>query len=312
MDATKEAQFDTNKEERQGAWIVLAMFGVAAAVPPLASTWMVRELESGSGPHSGMGAPLVLVGLIIVGFLSVALGVLGAALVLYGLVRVQMHGPIYVVGGILATALAVSPVIMGWNEWNEPSKADFDPGDCSSCAADSFDGKCVLPWGSGSVNITSLGECRGGRRDGQWIFRNAEKRKIALFTFREGLRHGRFETETVRGAFVDDMRDGDWSWLRFQRTIKQGQYVRGHADGRWTCFSDDDDRDQELTWLVFESGRVVEGTGSVYVGGSVVSAGDAVGALAPEGIFCDRPSGDSHVSTFTRMIRAEPRTASPE
>ena len=52
--------FDTNKEERQGAWVVLFLYGAVAVVPPLASLWLARQLESGSGPHSGMGLPLVL------------------------------------------------------------------------------------------------------------------------------------------------------------------------------------------------------------------------------------------------------------
>ncbi len=78
--------FDPSKEQRQGAWIVLALYGAAAAVPPLASHWMTRELHSGSGPHSGMGLPLVLGGLAFVGLASLALGLVGTILVIYGAV----------------------------------------------------------------------------------------------------------------------------------------------------------------------------------------------------------------------------------
>ena len=87
--------FDTNKEERHGAWVVLVLYGVVAAVPPLACLWMVRALESGSGPHSGMGAPLFLGGLAFAGLASLALGLLGTVLVIYGVVRMKMHGPFY-------------------------------------------------------------------------------------------------------------------------------------------------------------------------------------------------------------------------
>lgn len=277
--------FDTNKEERHGAWVVLVLYGVVAAVPPLACLWMVRALESGSGPHSGMGAPLFLGGLAFAGLASLALGLLGTVLVIYGVVRMKMHGPFYPLGCLLATFLALTPVLLGWNELNEPpAEADFDPGDCAACAAE---GAYVLPWGSSSIGITGSGECRSGRRDGVWIFRGAENREMASFAFANGVLHGPFETETIRGAYADGMRDGDWSWQQFGRTMKRGRYVEGLADGRWLCL--DRDGGEELSWVLFDRGEVVEGNGNVYVGGYVESSSDAVSKLVPDGIFCDDP-----------------------
>lgn len=59
----------------------------------------------------------------------------------------------------------------------------------------------------------------------------------------------------------------------------------GQADGRWACL--DEDSGDELTWVIFDRGRVVEGTADVYAGESIVLSSDAEGELAPEGIFCE-------------------------
>ena len=113
--------FDPNKEERQGAWLVPGLYSVAAMALSIAALWISRAMEVGSGPHSGVGVPLLLVGLGIVGIASLVLGLVGVVIVIYGLVRITVHGPVYVLGSVVATCLAFTPIVMGWNELNEPS-----------------------------------------------------------------------------------------------------------------------------------------------------------------------------------------------
>lgn len=298
-------EFDTDKEERQGAWVVLAMFAVAAAVPPVACLWILRKLES-TDPTSLMGVGPFLGGLTIAGIAAIALGFIGAVLVVYGLVRVNLHGPFYVLGGLLTTTMALSPILMGWNTIDEiPSVEDFDPGDCSSCGDD---GACVQPWPALGSRIPALGECRGGRREGEWVFGRPNERRLASFTFEAGLRHGPFETDAVRGSFRDDLRDGEWAWFRSGRIFARGQYVVGQADGRWACLDEDSTDELELLWVLFDRGRVVEGTADVYAGGSIVASSDAEGELAAEGIFCEPPGGPAPIDHFERMVLAEPQT----
>ncbi len=276
---------------------MLALYGAAAALPPLACHWLLRELHSGSGPHSGMGTPLVLAGLAFAGVASLIIGMLGTLLVVYGVVRLKMLGSVYLLCSLTATVLAVTPAIMGWNEVNEPPPAAFDPGDCTGCAVE---GKCALPWGSASSGIMSLGECRSGRRHGLWIFRDRDHEEIASFAFADGVRHGPFETQTIRGAFANGVRDGDWLWRQFGRTVKQGLYVDGRADGRWTCFRRD--REEELSWVLFERGRVVEGTGALRVRGYIELPSEAAGKLVPDGIFCEDPGVEPSDMLFGRMF----------
>ncbi len=207
-----------------------------------------------------------------------------------------MHGPVYLLTSLLATFLALTPVLMGWNELNEPcARADFDPGDCTACAVE---GACVLPWGGASIGIKSVGECRSERRHGEWIFRDKEKHKIASFAFANGVRHGPFETNTIRGAYANGLRDGDWSWHQFERTQKLGRYVEGLADGRWACF--DRVGEEELSWVLFDRGEVLEGNGNVYLDGYIESAVNAAGKLVPAGIFCDDAEPSDMV--FGRMF----------
>ena len=119
MEEGLRMMFDPHKEERQGAWLVLALYSAAALALPIVGLWMTREMDSGSGPHSGMGVPLLLAGLLVVGLASLMLGLAGIVIVIYGVVRVTMHGPVYLLGSLLATFLAFTPVVMGWKELNE-------------------------------------------------------------------------------------------------------------------------------------------------------------------------------------------------
>jgi len=286
-------EFDTDKEERHGAWVVLAMYAVAATVPLLACVWIRRQLEytalvsrTGIGPFLG--------GLTIAGLAAYALGVVGIVLVIYGLVRVRMHGLLYVVVGLLATATAISPILVGWNAIDEtPLVEDFDPGDCSICGDD---GGCVRPWPVLGSKIPALGECRGGRREGEWVFGRRNERRMASFTFESGLRHGPFETDSIHGSFRDDLRDGEWVWFRSGQIVARGRYVGGEPDGRWACL--DEDTGDEVAWALFDRGRFIKGT---------AETSDA----EAQGIYCDPLDGSPPIDPFELMVLAKPR-AKPE
>ena len=298
-------EFDTDKEERQGAWVVLAMFAVMAAAPPLGCLWMLDRLDrlASASMSSAMGVGPWLGGLAVVGVAAISLSVIGAGLVLYGLVRVQMHGPVYVLGGVLTTAVALSPVLLGWNRIDDiPAVADFDPGDCSICGGEL---ECDHPWPALGPRITARGECRGGRREGEWVFGTRRDREIASFRFAAGLRNGPFETPAVRGSFRDDVRDGEWTWLRSGGVVARGHYVEGSADSRWACL--DEESGDELSWVVFERGRVVEGTGDVRRGDDVLVSIDAEDELELEGIACESLGGSPPLDHFERLVSAEPR-----
>ena len=86
-----------------------------------------------------------------------------------------------------------------------------------------------------------------------------------------------------------------------------GIYVGGQADGRWACLDQESADELELTWVIFDRGRVVEGTADVHARGSVVASSDAGGELASEGICCEPPGGPPPIDHFERMVLAEPR-----
>lgn len=83
-------------------------------------------------------------------------------------------------------------------------------------------------------------------RQGAWVVLAmfgvaAAKPALATFRFEAGRRQREFETELVQDRFKDDVRDGEWEWLRSGKIVSRGQYVDGHAQGRWSCLDPDGD-----------------------------------------------------------------------